>query len=232
VAQLAGVGITWYTWLEQGREIRVSAHFLESLARALRLDPAERDHLFTLAHHRPAPRVAPAAPPEVSPALRRMLESHPHPIYLKTARWDVVAWNRAAALMFGDYARIPAERRNAVLLVFTNPDYRRMMVEWETDARRVLAKFRVDYGRAGDDPAFADLVAELDAESPEFRQWWKRQDVSGRSEGVKLLRHPTAGIIEFEHAAFTLEGAGDLRMVVYAPVPGESAERLERLLTA
>jgi transcriptional regulator with XRE-family HTH domain len=228
VAQLAGIGVTWYTWLEQGRDIRVSAHFLENLARALRLNPSEREHLFALAQRRPPPLTAPLLP-VVSPVLNRMLESYPHPAYVKTPRWDVVAWNPAAALLFGDFARIPPERRNALLLVFTSPDYRRMMVDREGDARRVVARFRLDHSRAGDDPAFARLLDELLETSPEFRRFWADQDVLGRSEGVKRLRHPEVGEIEFEHVALAVEGDSPLRLVAYMPVEGESAARFARL---
>jgi transcriptional regulator with XRE-family HTH domain len=216
VAQLAGVGLTWYTWFEQGRDIQVSADFIERLCRAFRLNGTERAHLFALAQHRPPPHL-PVPDAEVSPAVRAMLASLPNPAYVKTSRWDVVAWNEAAADLFGDYALIPRERRNMLMLVFTDPSYRQMMVDWEGDARRVLEKFRLDYGRAHDDPAFEALVMDLCERSPEFHQWWPRQEVSGRAEGVKSFRHRKHGEIEFEHTAFIVEGAPDLRLVIYTP---------------
>jgi transcriptional regulator with XRE-family HTH domain len=217
VAQLAGVGLTWYTWFEQGRDIQVSAHFLERLALALRLTGAERAHLYDLAQHRPPPTVS-VAVPEVSSALRAMIESLPNPAYVKTARWDVVAWNAAAADTFGDYGALPPARRNVLWLVFTSPEYRRIMTDWEGDARRVLAKFRLDHGAAGDDPAFAQLVAELSDASQEFRRWWLLHDVQGRGEGIKRLYHAVRGEIEFEHTAFVVDGAPQLRLVVYTPL--------------
>lgn len=229
VAQLAGVGVTWYTWFEQGRDIQVSAHFLECVCRALSLDAVERAHLFTLAQHRPPPHVS-AEAPAVSDAVRAMLNSLPNPAYIKTSRWDVVAWNPAAAAMFGDYTLLPPERRNTLWLVFTDPAYRRMMPDWEADARRVLAKFRLDHGRAQGDPRFEALIGELREASPEFRRWWPLLDISGRGEGVKRLRHGALGLIEFEHTAFTVEGAPDLRLVVYTPVLDADRLRLQRLL--
>jgi transcriptional regulator with XRE-family HTH domain len=228
VAQLAGVGVTWYTWFEQGREIRVSAGFLECICRALRLDPAERAHLFTLAQHRPPPHGATGIP-AVSAALKAMLNSLPNPAYVKTARWDVAAWNPAAAAMFGNYALVPPDQRNTLWLAFTDPHYRHMMVDWAEDVRRMLAKFRLDYGRAGDDPGFEELIDKLEEASPEFHQWWPRQDVSGRGEGVKRFRHAKIGEIEFEHTAFIVEGTPDLRLVVYTPVSEEDARRLRKL---
>jgi transcriptional regulator with XRE-family HTH domain len=228
VAQLAGVGISWYTWFEQGRDIQVSAHFLENLARALRLDVAEREHLFTLAQHRPPP-LARFVPQAVTPALQNMLESFPNPAYLKTLRSDLVAWNRPMTVMFGDFGAIPPERRNILWLLFTDPKYRRLMVDWETDARRLIARFRLDSGRAGNDPTFVELVRELEQASPEFRSWWQQHDVDGFGEGVKRFRHPRLGEIEFEHTAFTTDGNSDLRLIVYTPASDDSARKAKQL---
>lgn len=223
VAQLAGVGVTWYTWFEQGREIQVSAHFLENLARGLRLDATERDHLFALAHHRPAPLVPQCS--TVSPTLQHMIETLPNPAYVKTLRWDLAAWNRSMITLFGDFGLIPSERRNILWLLFTDQLYRRLFVDWETDARRVIAKFRLDFGRSGNDPAFVALIRELDDTSPEFHRWWPLQDVNGFGEGLKRIRHAQLGEIEFEHNALTVENAPDLRLVIYTPVAGDSAQK-------
>ena len=218
VAQLAGVGVTWYTWFEQGRAIQVSADFLERVCRALRLTATERSHLYALAQHRPPPHAAPG-PLAVSPILQALLDSLPNPAYIKTTRWDIVAWNAASTALLGDYALIPPAERNSLWMMFTDPRWRRMIPDWEGAARRVLAKFRLDHGRAGGDPAFAQLVEALQAASPEFRRWWPGQDVSERSEGIKRIRHDTLGLLEFAHATFVVEGAPDLRMVTYTPVP-------------
>lgn len=232
VAQLAGVGITWYTWFEQGRDIRVSAHFLENLSRALRFDAAERAHLFALAHGR-MPPLAPAVDLKtVSPNLQHMIDAHPWPVYVKTARWDVVAWNRPATCILGDYATLPPERRNILWLMFTSPVYRRLVRDWERDARRVLARFRLNYGRAAGDPAFAQLVADLNAASPEFQRWWPQQDLLGPGEGVKVLCLPHHSEIEFEHNAFMVDAPAELRMIAYTPVAGKSASRLQKLIAA
>jgi transcriptional regulator with XRE-family HTH domain len=227
VAQLAGVGVTWYTWFEQGRQIQVSAHFLENLARALRLDAAEREHLFALAHHRPPPLVPVSS--TASPALQRMLDSLPNPAHVKTARWDLVAWNRPLAVLFGDYARIAPPWRNTLWLLFTDPICRRLMPDWEKDLRRALARFRLDFGRSGDDPAFHQLIDELDAASPEFHRWWPQHDVDGFGEGLKRFVHPELGEIEFDHNAFMVENASDLRLIIYTPAPGESIRKAREL---
>jgi hypothetical protein len=230
VVQLAGVGLTWYTWLEQGRDITVSAHVLDSLSRALRLDSTERAHLFALAQHRPLP-VPPLAIPKVSLTLRRLIDSLPNPAYVKTARWDVVAWNRPLAALLGDLARVPSEQRNLLWLLFTDTRYRSLLADWSRDARRILAKFRVDYGLAGNDPAFEDLLRDLRGASPEFERWWLQQDVESFAEGLKRFCLPGLGLIEFEYSSFFVGGQPDLRFVVYAPLPGDSARKARRLFS-
>lgn len=216
VAHLAGVGITWYTWFEQGRNIQVSADFLDRLCRAFRLNATERNHLFTLAQHRPPPH-DPLHHPHVSATVRAVLSSLPAPAYLMTSRWDVVAWNASAGAMFGDFAQLPNEDRNIIRLVFTAPEFRTFVVDWESDARRTLARFRVEYARAAGDPAFEALVEELNQSSPEFSQWWSRQDVAAVGDGLKRIRLPKEGEVSFEHAVFAVEGSPDLRLVAYAP---------------
>ena len=228
VAQIAGVGITWYTWFEQGREVQVSTHFIECVARALRLDPAERAHLFALAQNR-APPVMLAPSPEVTPALRRMLDNQPSPSYLKTARWDVLAWSPSFTAVFGDLARTAVEQRNMLWLVFTDRDYRRMMVDWEDEVRAMTAKFRLEFGRHHEDPSFVRLVRELSETVPEFDRWWRLQDVQGRGAGIKRVNHPSAGMIEFVHTTFVVADEPDLRLVVYTPMPGEHARKVDAL---
>ena len=218
VAQIAGVGVTWYTWFEQGRDIRVSTHFLESVCKALCLSKAERAHLFMLAQNRPPPHEV-LDKPRVTEAVLRMLNSLPNPAYITTQHWDVVAWNAPAQEIFCDYAEVPPDRRNHLWLVFTEPRLRRVMLDWEKVAHDMLAKFRVNYGRSNGDPAFEALIAMLNEHSVEFRTWWPLQDVRIESEGVKCLKHDTLGRVQLEHTAFLVEGSPDLRMVIYTPVP-------------
>jgi transcriptional regulator with XRE-family HTH domain len=231
VAQLAGVSVTWYTWLEQGRDIRVSSQALDGIARALRLDRAERQHLFMLAHGRP-PALADRSHRTISDAQQRMLDALAYsPAYIKTARWDIVGWNRAAALTFADYGKMEPHERNSVRLVFTHPAWRTLMVDWESDARRALATFRTDFGRAGNDPRFLELVEELNRLSPEFHQWWPRHDVRSHGEGIKSIQHPAVGRMMLEYTAFVVESEPDLSMIVYTPAPGTgTAEKIAILL--
>ena len=228
VSHLAGVGIAWYTWLEQGREIDVSAHFLDRIARALRLDATERAHLFTLAHNRPPP-IAPADSLRVTPTLRRMLEAVSGPAYLATASMHVVAWNTALSAVFGDMDDIPAENRNMLWLVFASPSHRAAIPNWETDARAMLARFRIEFGRHRDDPAFLELIERLQHISDEFRHWWPEQDVSVRQNKTKRFELSGIGEIELEQSSFLVEEAPDMRLVVYAPVDAQSAKKVALL---
>ncbi|MBO1073808.1 helix-turn-helix transcriptional regulator [Roseomonas marmotae] len=214
VAQLAGVGITWYTWFEQGRDIQVSADFLERLSRAFRLNATERSHLFTLAQQRPPPH-RPPQETRLPDAVRRILASLHMPACVMTRRWDVVAWNAPAIEILGDFAALPEDERNILHLIFTSSGFQQRMASWEEDARGTLEKFRLDFARADGDPGFAALVAELAARSADFAKWWPRQEVRPVGDGMKRLRHPRHGVLEFQHATFSVEGGSELRMVVY-----------------
>ncbi|MET4247179.1 helix-turn-helix transcriptional regulator [Bradyrhizobium sp. LA6.7] len=228
VSHLAGVGIAWYTWLEQGREIDVSAHFLDQIARALRLDAIERAHLFTLAHNRPPP-IEPTGSLRVTPTLRRMLEAVSGPAYLATASMHVIAWNTALSAVFGDMDAIPAENRNMLWLVFASPSHRAAIPNWKTDARGMLARFRIEFGRHRDDPAFLELIERLQHISDEFRQWWPEQDVSMRQNKTKLFKVSGVGEMQLEQSSFLVEEAPDMRLVVYAPVDAQSVKKVALL---
>jgi transcriptional regulator with XRE-family HTH domain len=231
LAALAGVGTTWYTWLEQGRDVQASLAVLEALARALRLSPAERAHMIRLGRGEPAPPL-PAQKESVSPALRRLIDSlEPKPAYLLGRRFDFLAHNRAAAALFRELERVPPAQRNQVWLVFMHPAWREMYPDWDIAARRLLARFRVAYAEQVGDPGFESLVQKLNAGSPEFREWWPRHEVLGSGEGRKDIEHPIAGHLEFEHAVFLHAENSEQRLVLYSPRPGtDTAEKLAGLL--
>nr|WP_093517290.1 helix-turn-helix transcriptional regulator [Stigmatella erecta] len=231
VAVLADVGVSWYTWLEQGRDIHVSEPLLERLARALRLTPTERAHLFELAHGRPASRPS-RAPQAVSDTLQRVIDAHPYPALVSTRRWDVLAWNAAAAIVYGDYGQLPAGRRNGLWSMFTQPERRALMPDWEGAARRSVAGFRLDAARAADRAEFDALAAELASVSPEFARFWSEHAVMDQvPEGRKALVFPGVGVIEFEHVTLMhAEPDGrELRVSLYSPQPGESTARARKL---
>jgi PAS domain-containing protein len=206
----------------------VSAHFLDRIARALRLDATERGHLFTLAHNRPPP-ILPVETLEVTPALRRMLEAVEGPAYLATASMYVIAWNRALVAVFGEMENIPADNRNMLWLVFASPAHRAAIPDWETDARAMMARFRIEFGRHRDDPAFVELVARLTRASDEFRHWWPEQDVSTRQSMTKKFHVSGIGEVELEQNSFLIEEAPDMRLVIYVPIDQRSAEKVAQL---
>jgi len=219
VAQLAGVGTTWYTWLEQGRDVRPSLSVLEALAKALRMNVAERGHLILLGRGEVAPPPAPERE-RASATVRRLIANlGANPAYLLGRRWDFLAWNEAYSAVFGDPAEIPCEKRNAVWLTFMDPARRELMPDWDISARRLLARFRADHAKHVGDPSFEALIEALTRASPDFRRWWPRHEVLGSGEGRKSIVHPVAGRLEFEHALFNYSGAPDQRLVLFSPLP-------------
>ncbi len=219
VAQLAGVGTTWYTWLEQGRDVRASLDVLEAVARALRMTPAERSHLILLGRGEDAP---PCKSPveRVSPTLRRLIENlGPNPAYILGRRWDYLAWNDAAVALLGDFGKVPRAARNHAWMTFTDPVRREMFSDWERSARTLVAKFRADSARHIGDPEFESLIAALRRTSPEFAQSWERHEVSRSGEGRKDLNHPVAGVMSFSHAVFHPAERLEQRLVLYTPLP-------------
>ena len=215
VAVLAGVGLTWYTWLEQGREIQVSTPFLENLARALRLSEAERLHLFTLAQHRPPPAAPQASPPQPLAKVQAILDAIDAPAYARNSRFDVIAWNSANTRMFGDFAALPEKERNIIWLMFFSPYHRRTMVNWEQDARSLVAKFRLSHGQAAGAAEFSAFVQEMIACSEDFRRMWADYEVTDVGEGVYLYRTSRHGTLAFQHSTLVPEVLPDLRIVVY-----------------
>jgi transcriptional regulator with XRE-family HTH domain len=223
VAAVAGVSVTWYTWLEQGRNIHVSADVLERVCAALRMSPDEREYLFALVQHRPAPIVL-ARTPEVSLALLHMLKAVAVPALVMTSRWDVLAWNDLTRI-FRDYSVMTAEHRNLLrILLVDDESYQRDTERYEAMARRVLSKFRVDFSQSPNDARFEELVSELTASSATFRKLWNSPEVLRRSEGVGY--YPQLGGLSFEHSSYVPEGNPMLRVVVYVPYDEATAERI------
>ncbi len=231
VAMLAGVGTTWYTWLEQGRDVHPSNEVLAALAGALRLDPTERRHLYVL-HDRPTPEQRPAGAERVDEPLRRMLDSLTgQPAYVLGRRWDILAWNRAAEVVYGSYARLEGDARNALHLVFADADHRRLLVDWDAVARASLAMFRADGARYAGDPDFDRLVTRLTRLSPEFAQWWPRREVARPLAGQKRIDHPVAGRMLFEYSSFGVGDPPDMKLIVFTPLDDEdTVAKLDRLL--
>jgi transcriptional regulator with XRE-family HTH domain len=232
VAHLAGVGATWYTWLEQGRDVRASLDVLEAISRALRLTPAERTHLVLLGRGEEPPPCR--SDERVSATVRRLIENlGPNPAFVIGRRWDYLAWNSAACALFGDFGAVPKAARNHVWMHFMDPARREIFPDWEQDARLLVAKFRADSARHIGDPQFEDLIGTLRKSSPEFCKAWKKHEVSRVGAGRKTVRHPVVGTMLFEHAVFNPQEAPEQRMILYSPAQDDDTPRkLARLLAS
>jgi 8-oxo-dGTP pyrophosphatase MutT (NUDIX family)/transcriptional regulator with XRE-family HTH domain len=216
VAQLAGVSTTYYTFLEQGRDLRPSWEVLEAIARALRLGPAERAHLHTLGSGAPKSAPRPAAetlPDAVSALVDRM---DPYPAYVTGRYWDVLASNRAARLLWTDWPALPPQDRNMLWWTFTNPAARSVLVDWEPEALAQLARFRAAADKHPDDPSFTALIERLRNASPEFRASWQRHEVAPLASGTKRLRHPVLGEMTLTHVVLTLADDPEQKLVTFA----------------
>jgi transcriptional regulator with XRE-family HTH domain len=230
VAQRANISATWYTWLEQGRGGAPSADVLDRIARALMLTDVEREHLFLLGLGRP-PEVRYRKGEGVTPRLQRVLDAlEPSPALLRTAIWDVVAWNQAATVLLTDYGKLPREQRNVLRFIFLDPSVRAAQYDWEGVARFVVGAFRVDAARAGAAAEVQPLVDELCRLSPEFKAMWRDNDVRSHGEAVKHIRHPILGRIAFEYSAFAVDGRPDLSMIVYNPATPADAEKIRSMV--
>lgn len=230
VAQRANISPTWYTWLEQGRGGAPSADVLERIAGALMLTDGEREHLFLIALGRP-PEGRYHRSEGVTPRLQRVLDAlNPSPALIRTAIWDVVAWNRAATAFQADYAALPPEQRNLLRHIFLDPRSRAMHNDWASVARFVVGAFRVDVARAGAAASVGALVDELCRESPEFAAFWRDNDLSAHKEMVKHIRHPILGPFAFEYSSFAVDGRSDLSMLVYNPATAVDAEKIRSLI--
>lgn len=231
VAQRANISPTWYTWLEQGRGGAPSADVLDRIARALMLTDIEREHLFLLGLGRP-PEARYRKNDGVTPRLQRVLDAlDPTPALIRTATWDVVAWNRASTVMLIDYGALPPQERNILRYIFLDPRAKAAQYDWEEVARFALGAFRVDSARAGAGSEIEPFVAELCRLSPEFSAMWSDHGISGPpGEIVKHIRHPVIGPLAFEYSAFSIDGRPDLSMIVYNPATARDREAIASIM--
>nr|WP_251018837.1 helix-turn-helix transcriptional regulator [Streptomyces sp. ISL-11] len=229
VAHLAAVGVTWYTWLEQARDIKVSAQVLDAIARALRLDRGERSHLFALAGTvDPMPDTGCAG---VSTELRLMLEQlDPLPACVQNARYDILAHNRAYGRLVADLDALPPDERNCMWLTFTHPDWRDAFADREEVIRAMAAKFRAAMAGHIADPAWKCLLKRLLDASPEFRALWARHEVAPPTAyGTRMFRQPDVGLLRLRQTSLWVAPHAGGRLVSFTPVDDESRRRLERL---
>ncbi|MDF2991744.1 MAG: putative transcriptional regulator [Microbacterium sp.] len=227
VAQLAGVGLTWYTWLEQGRPIAASAQVVSAIARALQLSEDERDHLFALADL-PVPDRAARACVETA-HLDLLTKLAPYPAAVQTSRFDIRAYNRAYRYLFDDLDEMPVERRNCAVLLFTDPTWQRAHVNLDHAQRRIAARLRAAYGRHHDEPLWQQFVADLEQASPRFGELWRLGDVGSERAATKHLVNAHVGELNLEMSSLWIGEGLDARVVWFAPTDALTAARLERL---
>ena len=224
VAQRANISPTWYTWLEQGRGGNPSASVLDRIAEALTLTAIEREHVFMLGLGR-LPEVRYRASDTITPRLQRLLDVLAYsPAIVRTATWDIVAWNLAAAVALTDYGALPPPQRNLLRMLFCDPRARAAQADWEAVARFVVATFRAEATRAGANVEIAPLVEELSQLSPEFASMWRDNNVQTHGDGTKRLHHPELGWIAYEYSTFAVDARPDLSMIVFNPMtPADQA---------
>ena len=229
LAQMAGVGVTWYTWLEQGRDINVSGQVLEAICRALLLDPSERSHVMNLAgldDHDFVVRECRA----LSPSVQAMLDQlSPFPASVANARFDILAFNDVYRRLITDLGEVPLEDRNTLWLGFTDPAWRAALVDWEVGMSRMVAQYRLNMADHVGEPSWKDLVRRLSDASPEFVDMWSRRDVQGVENRAKLLMNSHVGLLRLQHTSYWIGPRSGTRVVVYTPLDEEARRRLEKL---
>lgn len=234
LAQLAGVSVAYYTRLEQGHGRNVSTEVLDAIARALRLTDSEHAHLHHLARPTSARTRRPAAPRSgVRACVRHLLDAlETVPAFVTDRRADILAWNRMAAALFGDWGALPPRERNWARLVFLDPATRALFVAWEEKAADTVSHLRMEAGHHPDDPRLVALVGELSVRSEEFRRLWATHEVREKGHGVKRLRHPVVGELTLAHETMRLADDPDTLLVTYHAEPGSPSADSLRLLAS
>jgi transcription regulator MmyB-like protein/helix-turn-helix protein len=230
VAQLSGVGVTWYTWLEQGRPIRASVQVLEAVARTLQLDAIERQHLFRLAEVPDITRSGGSGPP-LRPQVQVILDGlNPMPVSVMTERFDILAWNAAYGVLFPRTAEVPVAERNTLLQAFTRPDCCSVIENRAEQRAAMVAQLRAGYGHHIGDPAWTGFIRRMEAASPEFAAMWATQDVAQPAYHAKVFRHPLYPRLEMTSTSFAVQSAPGTRMVVCTPDNAAVRAAMERLV--
>lgn len=232
VSYLSGVSVTWYTWLEQGRDINPSRQVLDAVSRTLRLGVTQHRYVLALAGFAPVAPFSGANASDVAevPAhIQRLLDAiGDNPAYALTSEWGIAGWNAAYQRLYPGVATIAARERNLLWVVFTDPFVRNLLDDWDVTSQRFLAEFRAEVGSRLGDPTLLDLVARLTDASPEFRAGWERHDIRGFESRERVFHHPEFGTIAYEHHQLRPSDQPELQLVVYTPRLGsEDASRRE-----
>jgi transcriptional regulator with XRE-family HTH domain len=228
VATLAGVGVTWYTWLEQGRDINASPQVLDAVARTLLLDPHERDHLFRLADT--ADNSGQTECTALSPTVQVLLDQlGPFPACARNARYDVLAYNEAYDELIGPFADLPFDERNSLWRMFTSPDCRARMLDWEEGTRRMVAEYRAAMAEHVAEPAWKCLVSRLTKASPEFTALWERHEVASPENLTKRYMHAEVGLLKLNYTHLWLGQRLGTRITTYTPADEQTDAKLRAL---
>ncbi|GHG55218.1 putative DNA-binding protein [Sinomonas cellulolyticus] len=232
VAFLSGVSVTWYTWLEQGRDINPSRHVLDAVAVNLRLSAPEHDYVLGLSGYAPAPREAAPGPEPVPDHVQHLLHAlDPAPAFAVTSTWDIGAWNRGYEALFPGIATVPVRDRNLLRLTFTDPYVRGMLPDWEVTVRSFLADYRAEAGSHADRAAHLELITRLRRDSEDFARAWDDHEVRRFASRARTFLHPVAGRLDFEQHQLVPSDAPTLHIVAYLPAPGSGTrERMEKLV--
>ncbi|MBB2989697.1 transcriptional regulator with XRE-family HTH domain [Mycolicibacterium iranicum] len=229
VSVQAGVSVTWYTWLEQGRDINPSKQVLDAVARALRLSPGEHEYVLSLGGYVVDPSL-PDGP--LPPQIQHFLDALAgYPAFAIRPDWSIAAWNAAYVALYPHIERVPEDERNLLWLVFMDPHIRELLPDWDNDSRRFLAEFRADTGPRVGEPSHTALVSRLVDSSQHFAAAWRSTTIERFTSRERRFRHPVAGELRLEHHQVAPVDVPDVQIVAYLPEPGSvAAERLRLLI--
>jgi transcriptional regulator with XRE-family HTH domain len=214
VASLCGISPTWLTWIEQGRTQAISAATLGNIASALMLTPAERIYLFDLAGLRDPEQPAPSANHAMQQTMEEAVNRIQSPAYVLDQTWDILTWNRHAGELFTDWPESGATERNLLRYMFVNGTARKLIADWSTRARRLVAEFRADAGASLEQLRVRAMLDALRAQSPEFDALWRRHDVLEREGGERIFMHPVRGRVTYQQLTLRVANFPDLKLVI------------------
>lgn len=240
VAQLAGVSVSWYTWLEQGRPIVVSDQVVESIARALCLDNTEKTHLYLLAkEYIPGKKSGSLSAAALPPELQPLLDSFGIiPAYILDCYWNIIGWNESTAYVYAEYGKLSVAANhetssrhgiNLLWTLFTSAAQKEMLQDWDNEAKRCLAAFRAGIQPYSNEPVLREMIEKLKSLSSEFAAWWKEYDVMIPRTKSKILNHPLVGKLAFQTTTMTFPDFPQLKMMVYSPLDDETRKKLSIL---
>lgn len=230
IAALSAVSVTWYTWLEQGRDINASRQVLESIGRVMRFSAAEQGYVLALGGHAAAPMAGNAAIESAPPHLQALLEALDFPAFAVAPDWGIAGWNNAYECLYSRIAQVDPVERNLLWLVFTDPQLREMLPDWAVTSRHFVAEFRAEAGPRLGSAAHTALVRKLSEASSEFASIWAEHGVQGFASRQRVFVHPAVGELTFEQNRLVPSDVPDLHFVMYVPTAGTpTRERLAEL---